>query len=369
MYLTDIALNKLKTYRGSSPIPADFDAFWDEGVREMKALDADVQLIPSPFQVPGVQCCDLYFTGVGGARVHAKLARPAAPKGKVPAVLIFHGYTLDSGDWMEKVSFAACGVVAAALDCRGQGGLSEDSGRVKGNTLHGHIIRGLDEEDPRKLYYRQVFLDAAQLAQIVMDLPDVDETRVGAYGGSQGGALAMVCAALEPRLNRTAPMFPFLSDYRFVCGMEAIPEPYEELQEYFRSFDPRHEREDEIFTKLGYIDIQNLAPRIKAEVRMYTALLDDKAAGVPAGVIARRFHDAFVQVMLDAAQLCRALYGIQIVALSGGVFMNRYLAEHVLAALEAEGFTVAVNRDLPPNDGCVSYGQAVVACAARNEDA
>ena len=46
MYLTDIALNKLKTYRGSSPIPADFDAFWDEGVREMKALDADVQLIP-----------------------------------------------------------------------------------------------------------------------------------------------------------------------------------------------------------------------------------------------------------------------------------------------------------------------------------
>ena len=101
----------------------------------------------------------------------------------------------------------------------------------------------------------------------------------------------------------------------------------------------------------------------------FTALLDDKAAGVPAGVIARRFHDAFVQVMLDAAQLCRALYGIQIVALSGGVFMNRYLAEHVLAALEAEGFTVAVNRDLPPNDGCVSYGQAVVACAARNEDA
>ena len=276
MYLTDIALNKLKTYRGSSPVPADFDAFWDEGVREMKALDADVQLIPSPFQVPGVQCCDLYFTGVGGARVHAKLARPAAPKGKVPAVLIFHGYTLDSGDWMEKISFAACGVVAAALDCRGQGGLSEDSGRVKGNTLHGHIIRGLDEEDPRKLYYRQVFLDAAQLAQIVMDLPDVDETRVGAYGGSQGGALAMVCAALEPRLNRTAPMFPFLSDYRCVCGMEAIPEPYEELQEYFRSFDPRHEREDEIFNKLGYIDIQNLAPRIKAEVRMYTALLDDK---------------------------------------------------------------------------------------------
>lgn len=101
----------------------------------------------------------------------------------------------------------------------------------------------------------------------------------------------------------------------------------------------------------------------------FRALLDDKAAGVPASVIARRFHDAFVQAIADAAELCRALYGIGTVALSGGVFMNRYLVEHALQALERAGFTVAVNRDLPPNDGCVSYGQAVVAWAANNDNA
>jgi cephalosporin-C deacetylase len=49
---------------------------------------------------------------------------------------------------------------------------------------------------------------------------------------------------------------------------------YEGLRYYFRYFDPRHERENEIFTKLGYIDIQHLAPRIKAKVRMATALMD-----------------------------------------------------------------------------------------------
>ena len=90
-------------------------------------------------------------------------------------------------------------------------------------------------------------------------------------------------------------------------------------------------------------------------------------AGVPVSVIARRFHDAFVQAVVTAAELARALYGIKAVALSGGVFMNRYLVEHALAALEAAGFTVAVNRDLPPNDGCVSFGQAVVAWAANEE--
>lgn len=101
----------------------------------------------------------------------------------------------------------------------------------------------------------------------------------------------------------------------------------------------------------------------------FRALLDDKAAGVPVPVIARRFHDAFVQAITDAAELCRALYGIGTVALSGGVFMNRYLVEHALRMLERSGFTVAVNRDLPPNDGCVSYGQAVVAWAANNDNA
>lgn len=96
----------------------------------------------------------------------------------------------------------------------------------------------------------------------------------------------------------------------------------------------------------------------------FAALLDDCDAGVPVPVIARRFHDAFVQAIVQMAQLTNALYGISTVALGGGVFMNRYLAEHALSALQAAGFTVAVSRELPPNDGAISYGQAAI-CAAR----
>ena len=100
----------------------------------------------------------------------------------------------------------------------------------------------------------------------------------------------------------------------------------------------------------------------------FAALLDDLAADVPVGIIARCFHDAFVQAIVTAAELVRSLYGITTLALSGGVFMNRYLLEHALAALEQAGFTVAVNRDLPPNDGCISFGQAVVAWASSKEE-
>lgn len=96
---------------------------------------------------------------------------------------------------------------------------------------------------------------------------------------------------------------------------------------------------------------------------VFAALLDDIAQGVPVGIIAKRFHDAFVDAIVEVAMLAQALYGMDDIVLTGGVFMNRYLIEHALAALEHAGFTVAINRELPPNDGCISYGQAVVASA------
>jgi cephalosporin-C deacetylase len=160
------------------------------------------------------------------------------------------------------------------MDCRGQGGRSEDSGRVKGTTLRGHIVRGLDDPDPRQLAFRQIFLDTAQLARVVMGFAEVDADRVGCFGISQGGALSLACAALEPRIRRTAPVYPFLCDYQRVWEMDLTKDAYEELRYFFRSFDPRHERAAEIFTKLGYIDCQHLAPRIRAEVLMFTSLMD-----------------------------------------------------------------------------------------------
>ena len=96
---------------------------------------------------------------------------------------------------------------------------------------------------------------------------------------------------------------------------------------------------------------------------VFQAMLDDLEEGLPIPVIARRFHDAFVDAMVMVSRLVRGAFEIDAFALGGGVFMNRYLTEHAVAALEADGCTVALSRELPPNDGCISYGQAVV-CSA-----
>ena len=273
----DFPLEKLKTYQGINPRPDDFDAFWDEGLAQMRALSDEVELIPAEFQTSFAECFHLYFTGMGGARVHAKFMRPREIVGEQPAVLMFHGYSGSAGDWADKLGYVAEGYVVAAMDCRGQGGLSEDKGGVAGWTLRGHIVRGLDDAlagTPEKLLFRDIFLDTAQLARVVMAMDEVDADRVGATGGSQGGALTVACMSLVPEIKRAAPVFPFLSDYKRVWEMDQDKDAYAELREWFRRFDPTHEREDAIFTALGYIDVQHLAPRTQAKVLWFTGLMD-----------------------------------------------------------------------------------------------
>ncbi|MGI5878120.1 MAG: acetylxylan esterase [Christensenellales bacterium] len=274
MPIIDMPLEKLRVYQGVNPCPEDIDAFWDASLTEMRALDPQVTLKSAEFTAPFAECFDLTFTGVGGARVYAKYLRPKGDAGPHPAVLQFHGYSGSSGDWVSKLPYVAAGFSVAALDCRGQGGLSEDTGGVTGNTLRGHIIRGL-LDGPEKLLFRSIFLDCAQLAGIVMAMPEVDENRVGAMGGSQGGGLTLACASLEPRIKRAAPIYPFLSDYKRVWDMDLDKNAYEELRRWFRDFDPLHKREEEIFTKLGYIDVQHLVRRIGAQVLMFTGLMDE----------------------------------------------------------------------------------------------
>src|SRR5690606_16222817 len=166
-----------------------------KALAELDAVDPAPELIPNEtLSADGVECFDLTFSSVKGARIYAKYLRPKNSSGKNPALLQFHGYSGDSGGWSGKLAYVSQGFCVAAMDCRGQGGRSEDTGGVKGTTLRGHIVRGLDDH-PDNLLFRHVFLDTAQLAGIAMNMPEVDPERVGAMGGSQGGALTIACAA------------------------------------------------------------------------------------------------------------------------------------------------------------------------------
>ena len=271
--LIDKPLPELFTYQGRNPRPDDFDAYWERALKELDATPPEAELVPSKFKCPAVDCFDLWYTGVRGARIHAKYLRPKKIEGRLPALFLFHGYSGSAPDWSSLLSFTCAGMAVAAMDCRGQGGLSEDTGGVKGTTLRGQIVRGLDD-CPDNLLFRHIYLDTVQLVRVLAGFTEVDENRLACCGGSQGGGLTLACAGLEPRIKRAAPRYPFLCDYKRVWEMDLAKDAYSELKEFFRFHDPRHEREDEIFTRLGYIDIQFLAPKIKAEVLLQMGLMD-----------------------------------------------------------------------------------------------
>lgn len=93
------------------------------------------------------------------------------------------------------------------------------------------------------------------------------------------------------------------------------------------------------------------------------AILEDMDSNVSQSTIARRFHDAICNCVLTISRFANSLYGISKVVLSGGVWMNRYLTQRCVSVLQASGFDVVLNKELPANDGCISYGQAVIKCA------
>ena len=91
------------------------------------------------------------------------------------------------------------------------------------------------------------------------------------------------------------------------------------------------------------------------------AVVDDVLAGVPAGVIATRFHRAVAEISINLCLRLRHQEQINTVALSGGVFQNVKLLQLVTQQLQAHQFQVLFHRIVPPNDGGLALGQAVVA--------
>jgi hydrogenase maturation protein HypF len=92
-------------------------------------------------------------------------------------------------------------------------------------------------------------------------------------------------------------------------------------------------------------------------------LVADRHAGVDPGVIAARFHNGLARAVVTCCAAARDATGLTSVALSGGVFQNALLLRRVVEGLRCAEFRVLTHRDVPPNDGGVSLGQAAVAAS------
>jgi len=97
-------------------------------------------------------------------------------------------------------------------------------------------------------------------------------------------------------------------------------------------------------------------------------IIEDTGKGLNAGIVSAKFHNGLAMGLLSLAVKARNKYKFQTVALSGGVFCNRYLTNRLIGLLKKEGFCVLLNRIVPANDGGIALGQAAIASSLVARD-
>jgi len=102
--------------------------------------------------------------------------------------------------------------------------------------------------------------------------------------------------------------------------------------------------------------------------KMMMQLISDIQEDKPSGVISAKFHNTLADALLQTAKAARESKKLNTVALSGGVFCNRYLTNRLIKLLNKDSFSVLFNRDIPSNDGGISLGQAAIAAKLTNNE-
>ena len=109
--------------------------------------------------------------------------------------------------------------------------------------------------------------------------------------------------------------------------------------------------------EIGALQTDEAYPLLRGDWEpLVRAVVADKRNGIAVPLISARFHNALAEWILQVARDA----GLKQIVFSGGVFQNRYLTERAAAVLESQGFTVYTHRQVPPNDGGIALGQAVM---------
>jgi cephalosporin-C deacetylase len=129
--------------------------------------------------------------------------------------------------------------------------------------------------EPKDMYYTELFQHTCLMVRLALALDALDSAHICANGASQGGALSLVCAALNaPYIKKCASLYPFLADYRRAWDMDRDAIVFNGMKYCTRWFDPTGANLDAMFTQLGYIDVLNFVQRITCPVLFGTGLRD-----------------------------------------------------------------------------------------------
>jgi cephalosporin-C deacetylase len=267
----DIDVADLPNYRSSIVPPADFDTFWSETLAEARSLPLDARFEPIDAGLPLVEVFDVSFAGWGGHPIRGWYIKPRGSF-DAGAVVKFIGYNGGRGFPQEHLLWPATGRPVLVMDTRGQGSgwsVGETPDPVGSESQQsGFMTKGITA--PATYFYRRVFTDAVRAIEALRSRAEIDPARIATAGGSQGGALALAAASLDPSVKAVVADVPFLCDFPRAITI-APRDPYGEVARYLAVHRDMVER---ALATLNYFDVVNHVRNARATALISVAVMD-----------------------------------------------------------------------------------------------
>lgn len=236
----------------------DFDAFWEQTLAELAAVDPEYKLTLLPEHSNDIRrVYHVEMRSWGGEKISGVYAEPVK-EGKYNTTIYYMGYNADvyypdpSAD-PDMIEFTLC--------VRGQALNTPATGKGR------WVAEGLESKDT--YYYRGAFADVVRAIDFVCSREKVDQDHLVAEGESQGGAFSFISASLDHRIKAIAPAVPFLGDYPdyFIVASWPGNEVLAAQKELGIS-------DEDLYRTLSYFDVKNFTDRIECPVYMSVGLQD-----------------------------------------------------------------------------------------------
>lgn len=232
--------------------PKDFDTFWQNAIGDARKTPLNPIITLQPDRCTSTQ--NVYHVSFQnerpGSRMYGILIVPKK-EGKYPAILQVPGAGIrpyNGANYGDDVITLEVGIHGIPVNMP-----QEVYNNLAAGALNNYPAINKNNQDTH--YYKRVYLGCVRAVDFIFSLPEFDGQTVGVTGGSQGGALSIITAGLDPRIKFLAAFYPALCDYAGYLSNRAGGWPH-----YFSKNQPAP---NEVET-LAYFDVVNFARRVQA---------------------------------------------------------------------------------------------------------
>jgi len=237
-------------------MPEDFEAFWNSGKADLAKVPMEAKMVHiSERSTDAVDVYHVNFRNVGNSKVYGVLTVPKGNE-KYPAILLVPGAGIRP--YVGDISKAARGAIVLQI---GIHGIPidlplETYTNLSSGALNGYPMFNIQDKD--LYYYKRVYLGCIRAVDFLVSLPQYDGQNLAVQGGSQGGALSIVTAALDSRVKYLTAFYPALSDMTGYLNERAGGWPH-----IFSETNLKYYNFPKAIETISYYDVVNFARILK----------------------------------------------------------------------------------------------------------